>query len=258
MVARATKMTEIEGNGKDMSDSGVESEGMLARGLLLAHAGNTREALRFFVRAAERGSSDAAYNAGVAQEGLGELDLAPVSYDQAWKMGCAAGGIELAFMNRESGKGDEARRIIAEVAAQGDEYARAVHACWEWESTNDPALEKDLRTGARLYSSARVALSDLLIQGGKCDEAEQTLKEGVQMQEMQSFLPLGNMYADLLGNVAAAADAYRAGAEIGDVYCHNNLGVLLRDEGDIDGAKREFEIGAALGEAKAQSHLSDL
>src|SRR4051794_41689928 len=41
--------------------------------------------------------------------------------------------------------------------------------------------------------------------------------------ETESWLPLGNLYCDEMGDEEAAEEAYRAGIRAGDVYCHHNL-----------------------------------
>ena len=52
-------------------------------------------------------------------------------------------------------------------------------------------------------------------------------------------------------DVEAAEEAYRSGIAAGDVYCHHNLGVLLADRGDLDGAVEQFGLGAAAGDELA-------
>ena len=44
----------------------------------------------------------------------------------------------------------------------------------------------------------------------------------------------------------------------GDTFCHHNLGVLLVDRGDLEGAIEHFRLGAASGDALAAEALRDL
>ena len=74
----------------------------------------------------------------------------------------------------------------------------------------------------------------------------------------QSWLPLGNLYCEELGDVEAAEEAYRSGIAAGDIYCHHNLGVLLADRGDLEGAVEQFRLGAAAGDELAASALREL
>jgi hypothetical protein len=63
------------------------------------------------------------------------------------------------------------------------------------------------------------------VETGRVDEARTVLERGAKLGEVESWLPLGNLYADELGDAAAAETAYRSGIAAGDTYCHHNLGV---------------------------------
>ena len=79
-----------------------------------------------------------------------------------------------------------------------------------------------------------------------------------KLGEAVCWLPLGNFYADRLGDEESAEEAYRAGIAAGDSYCHHNLGVLLAERGDFDGAEEQFRLGAAAGDELAAVALHDL
>ena len=85
------------------------------------------------------------------------------------------------------------------------------------------------------------------------------LERGAKLGESDSLLPLGKLYADVLGDVEAAEATYRAGIAAGDMNCHNNLGLLLWfDRGDLDAAEAELRRGAEAGDALAARHLAEL
>jgi hypothetical protein len=84
------------------------------------------------------------------------------------------------------------------------------------------------------------------------------LEEGALLGELASWLPLGNLYRDELGDDVAAAAAYGAGIEGGDLHSHHNLGVLLLDAGDVDGAIEHFSVAAAGGDELAARVLREV
>ena len=73
-----------------------------------------------------------------------------------------------------------------------------------------------------------------------------------------AWLPLGNLYREDLDDEEAAEEAFRAGIAAGDVYCHQNLAVLLADRGDFDGAVEQFKLGAEAGDQLAAQTLRGL
>jgi TPR repeat protein len=101
-------------------------------------------------------------------------------------------------------------------------------------------------------------LSALLRGTGRVGEARAVLEAGALRGEVASWLPLGNLYREELADDVAAAAAYRAGIEGGDLHSHHNLGVLLLDSGDVDGAIEHFSIAAAGGDALAARVLREV
>jgi len=180
------------------------------------------------------------------------------AYREAFRAGDAEGALALAFSLREQGEHDAARAAAQEAAGAGSPTAAAVLTCWEWNETLDPALEPALRAGAELYPSARADLAHLLVETGRVDEARTVLERGAKLGEVESWLPLGNLYADELGDAAAAETAYRSGIAAGDTYCHHNLGVLLLERGAGEPAREQFRLGAAAGDALAAQALRNL
>ena len=158
---------------------------------------------------------------------------------------------------------DSARQLEAwhwaQVAADGGSLvAAATLACWRWDETRDPALEPALRAGAPHYEHARTSLAALLRATDRVEEARALLEEGVLHGEVSGWLPLGNLYRDELDDDIGAAAAYRAGIEGGDLHSHHNLGVLLLEVGDIDGAIEHFSIAAAGGDELAAQVLREV
>jgi hypothetical protein len=180
------------------------------------------------------------------------------AYGEGAAVGDGRAALQLAFMLREQGERAAAKEQARRAAATGDLTAVGVAACWEWDETLDPALEPALRAGADHYPSARAALAQLLVSTSRVEEARQVLEQGVALSEVESMLPLGNLYADLLDDEHAAEATYRSGIAAGDNNCHHNLGILLYDRGDLGGAAEQFELGADAGDALAAAALRDL
>ncbi|MCW2576861.1 MAG: uncharacterized protein JWR28_2520 [Modestobacter sp.] len=166
--------------------------------------------------------------------------------------------LELAHSLRDCGRQLQAWHWAQVAADSGNEVAAGTLACWRWDESRDPALEPQLRAGAEYYEHARTSLAHLLRTTGRVEEARTVLEEGVLRGEAASWLPLGNLYRDQLGDDVAAAAAYRAGIEGGDLHSHHNLGVLLLDGGDVDGAIEHFSIAAAGGDDLAARVLREV
>jgi hypothetical protein len=148
--------------------------------------------------------------------------------------------------------------VAEQLAAAGDPKAAGVVACWRWCTTLDPALEADLRAGADHYPAARADLGDLLRETGRPAEARAVLERGAKLGEAESWLPLGNFYADEMSDEEAAEEAYRGGIAAGEVHCHHNLAYLLAERGDLEGAVEQFRLGAARGDQLAAEALREL
>jgi len=217
-------------------------------GNALAAQGRGEEAVDAYVAALASGEVDAWRNLGLVLEELGDLAGAMRAYTGAGEAGDPAGWLGLAFLLREQGEREQAWVAAEKGAALGDPVAAAVVASWRWSATFDPGLEPDLRAGAPHYPSARADLGRLLRDTGRVDEARRVLEHGAKLGETESWLPLGNLYCDELGDEEAAEEAYRAGIRAGDVYCHHNLGLLLVERGDLDGAVDQFRLGVAAGD----------
>ncbi|GAA1754926.1 tetratricopeptide repeat protein [Luedemannella helvata] len=227
-------------------------------GNTLADSGRPAEAVAAYERALAGGEAAAWFNLGTALEDLGDLAGAMRAFRAAFRAGDAKGALALAFSLREQGERAAAQVAAREAVEAGDPTAAAVLACWEWDETGDPALEPALRAGADLYPSARVDLAQLLVQTGRVGEARAALERGAKLGEAESWLPLGNLYADEFDDAAAAETAYRSGIAAGDTYCHHNLGVLLLERGADEQAREQFQLGADAGDALAARALRDL
>ena len=216
------------------------------------------EAVEPYERAIAGGETDACFNLGIVLEQLGDLAGARRAYESAVAAGDTKGWLPLGWLAEETGDRDGAVAALTSGAATGDPVAAAVLASWRWEATGDPALEDELRRGAEHYTETRAALGTLLRLAGRLQEARAVLERGVELGELPSMLPLGNLLIDELDDDDAAERAYRSGIAAGDACCHNNLGVLLRNRGDVAGAAEQFMLGELSGDAKAAANLTAL
>ena len=226
--------------------------------IALRAQGRGVEAVAAYEAAVDGGVTDAWRDLGNLLEELGDLAGAMRAYRGAARTGDLSGGLQLAFLLREQGERLEAMEIAEQMATGGHAEAAAVLACWRWCATLDTTLEADLRAGANHYPPARADLADLLRETGRSAEARAVLERGAKLGEAVAWLPLGNFYADEMGDEEAAEEAYRGGIAAGEVHCHHNLAYLLAERGDLEGAVEQFRLGAAAGDQLAADALREL
>jgi len=239
------------------ADAG-EDDAWLNLSYALTELGRWTEAERAARRALDCGDRGGWNALGEALEGQGRSAEAERAFRAAAARGDASAALELAYVLRDSGRALEAWHWAQFAADAGNDTARGTIACWRWEETRDPALEPQLRAGVAHYEHARTSLSHLLRSTDRVEEARALLEEGALRGEVASWLPLGNLYREDLADDVAAMAAYRAGIEGGDLHAHHNLGVLLLDAGDVDGAIEHFSIAAAGGDELAAQVLREV
>jgi tetratricopeptide (TPR) repeat protein len=220
--------------------------------------GRPEEAVHAYQAAVAAGENDGWLNLGQCLEGLGDLAGAMDAYRHADHGGDKNGALALAYMLREQGEYADAERLAQRGASLGNLQAVGAAACWAYDRTRDPALEHDLRRGSEHYPSARADLAEILRETGRIEQAREELTRGAKLGECESWLPLGNLLSDELGDLDAAEDAYRAGIAAGDRNCHNNLGNLLLEREDVAGAEEQFREGGRLGDQLAVRALRNL
>ncbi|MCW2580206.1 MAG: yrrB [Blastococcus sp.] len=256
-LADVGRQTDAESCFRRAADLG-DSVASFNLGNALAAQRRLPEAVEAYEMALAAGEPDAWRNLAKVLEELGDLAGAMRAYRGAVEAGDLEGGLQLAFLLREQGERHQAMDVAMEIAAMGDQEAAAVVACWRWCATMDPALEPDLRAGADHFPAARADLAHLLRETGRIDEARFVLERGAKLGEAVAWLPLGNFYADVMGDDEAAEEAYRGGLAAGETFCHHNLAVLLAERGDFDGAVEQFRLGAAAGDSLAAEALREL
>jgi tetratricopeptide (TPR) repeat protein len=239
------------------ADAG-EDDAWLNLAHVLGRLGRWDEAERAARRAIDVGDPNGWAVLGETLRAQGRPAQAEQLFRTAAGRGDASAALELAYEMRESGRHLEAWHWVQVATDAGDEVAAATLASWRWEETRDPALEPQLRAGVEHHEHARTSLSHLLRSSDRVEEARALLEEGALRGEVASWLPLGNLYRDELADDVAAAAAYRAGIEGGDLHSHHNLGVLLLDAGDVDGAIEHFSIAAAGGDDLAARVLREV
>jgi tetratricopeptide (TPR) repeat protein len=259
--------------GCDLADAGrpVDAERCFRRAVQLGETwaalnlGNALAAQRrwadavpAYEQAIATGETDAWVNLGVVREELGDVTGAMRAYREAARTGDSNGALALAFLLKERGEPEEADQMARQALDAGNRAAAGVLASWAWNRTLDPTLEPALRAGAERYPAARADLAELLRSTGRAVEARSVLERGAKLGERELWLPLGNLYGDELRDQAAAEQAYLSGIAAGDSYCHHNLGLLLAERGDVDGAEEQFRLGASAGDQKAAAALRRL
>jgi tetratricopeptide (TPR) repeat protein len=239
------------------ADAG-EDDAWLNLAYALAELGRWEESERAARRALDCGDRNGWTALGEALTGQGRAAEAERTFRVAAARGDADAALELAYVLRDSARQLEAWHWAQVAAEAGHAVALGTLACWRWDETRDPALEPQLRAGVEHYEHARTCLSHLLRATDRVEEARALLEEGVLRGEVSGWLPLGNLYRDELDDDVAAAAAYRAGIEGGDLHSQHTLGVLLLDSGDVDGAIEHFSIAAAGGDELAARVLREV
>ena len=180
------------------------------------------------------------------------------AYRGAADAGDLEGGLQLAFLLRSRASASRPSRWPRSWPRPGDDEAAAVLACWRWCATRDPALEPDLRAGADLFPRGPRRPRRPAARDRPPAEARFVLERGAKRGDVESP---GCRWATSTPrrwrDDEAAEEAYRSGIAAGDVYCHHNLGVLLAERGDFDGAVEQFRLGAAAGDELAASALRE-
>jgi tetratricopeptide (TPR) repeat protein len=235
-----------------------EDDAWLNLASALAEVGRWTEAEHAARSALESGDGGAWPVLADALEAQGRSTEAQRTLRAAAGRGDSRAALVLAELLRRSGRQLEAWHWAQVAADAGNEVAAGTLAGWRWIETRDPALERELRGGAEHSELARTGLSALLRSTDRIEEARAVLEEGALLGEVSSWLPLGNLYREDLHDDVAAVAAYRAGIEGGDLHAHHNLGVLLLDAGDVDGAIEHFSIAAAGGDELAAQVLREV
>jgi len=234
-----------------------EEDGWLNLAIVLLELGRWAEAEQAALAALDAGDTQAWGPLGSALFGQEARPAAMIAFGRAAELG-AQGGVEGAHLLHEAGRHGEAEAWAQRASDAGDPAAAALLLAWKWEATRDPGLEPDLQAHADRHASARVCLADLLRNTGRVEEASAVLEAGALRDEVESWLPLGNLYLEEFGDTVAAEAAYRGGIEGGDLFSHTNLGMLLRDRGDEAEAVEHFTIAADGGDELAVDLLREL
>lgn len=211
-----------------------------------------------FELALERGETGAWVNLGLTLYDLGDIPGAMHAYAQAETAGDSGGPLNLAMLLHDHGDTDAALSAARRAADAGHPAAPAVVASWQWNTTLDPGLEQALRAGADHFPPARADLGDLLRTIGRVDEAVQVLRDGMGRGEVESMIPLANLYWDVLDDCDAAREVLTIAADHGDSHAHHNLAVLLEEHDELEVSALHYRLAIAGGDTLAIDALRDL
>ena len=235
---------------------GGEEDARLDLGLVLLDLERWAEALPVLETALANGDRGAQAPTGTALWELGDLAGALRAFRAAEAGGDLEGALQLAFLLHELGDRAEAERVAVRAAEAGTSWPSASSPAGAGTARSTPPWKGRCGRGPTT-TRPRAALADLLRTTGRVAEAREVLEAGAASGEAECWLPLGNLYADEVGDVEAAEAAYRSGIAAGDNHSHHNLARLLLDRGDLAGAEFHLRLGAG-GDALATAALRRL
>ena len=218
------------------------------------------DALRRVWHSQPDGESGHAY--GEALEELGLVTEASEVYGLLIEEGYFLGFEDLAWLERGRGNIARACELLEQRLALDEEpddhtlHLRGVLGHWRWHFQLQPEAEQLLRDGADHFESARSDLAHLLVATGRSNEAEEVLKKGVRLGEVQSFLPLANLL-DETGRPNEAERLYRLGFALGDAHSAYNLFSQLLEQGRDKEAQEWVRRAAEGGDEKAIAWLAE-
>jgi tetratricopeptide (TPR) repeat protein len=224
-------------------------------------ASDTVEQLRDAWHAARDGETGHALGEALEAEGRGAE--ARSIYQEMIDQGFLVGFYDLAWLAHAEGDFAQARDLLRRYLASDDDpdeqsaLVSGILGHWTWDDSGDPSAEPLLRAGAESYPEARVDLASLLRQAGREVEAEAILRAGVERDEVDCLIVLGNLFWES-GRFAEAEDAYRRGYSLGDTFSAYNLHLLLTELNRHDEARDWLELAARGGDQKAIAWLSQL
>jgi tetratricopeptide (TPR) repeat protein len=267
----------------------ADPDALIALGCDLADAGRHSDAESCFRRATESGSTVAWFDLGNSLRELGRSLEAIDALQTAADLGDADAPLNLASLLDEVGGRDQdvldALRLAHErgdprgahwlglrYRHQGDAVAAEAWLRVAAETSDDAAgdlavhlalvgsdedVEPLLRRSAPVNEDARADLGKLLWRTGRVSEAFDVLNEGAAKREAGAMIVFANLLEEL-DDTWAAEIILRRAIEIGELHAYNNLGTLLRDQGQLLEAQHILEIGAARGDARARENLARL
>lgn len=98
-------------------------------------------------------------------------------------------------------------------------------------------------------------LAKALVEVGRVTDAVVMLREEVQNKNPVAPLALGNICADVIGDIESAEAAYRAGIQLGDAFSAYNLAALLAAQGRNREATVQLRWAARHGDERASNRL---
>ncbi|HEU0102160.1 MAG TPA: tetratricopeptide repeat protein [Mycobacteriales bacterium] len=164
----------------------------------------------------------------------------------AWAVCCAGTGTR--WRPRRSG----------EAAEDGDGLCAGALARWHLLRDRLDEAEPLLRQAMAVDDDARSDLGHLLRRRGHLEQAQRLLEQGVANGHLDSMIKLALLLEEERGDVGRAETLLRQALMAGELYAHNNLGVLLRDRGAVVEAQQQFRLGAEGGDRLAADNLKRL
>ncbi len=228
---------------------------LLARGYL--ERGRLIEAQELLGPLVAAGRDDLADVLGDVLADLGMRDDAEAAYLLAVAEGNSKAMNNFGLFLAEQDRLDEAVEMFERAVELGDTLAPANLARTHLHDRRDVAAA--LAVAERHVDTARpttyCALAEVYAELGRLDEAEQLLREAIDLDAQQAHIDYAKFLHRHQNDLVAAAREYRLAEELGEPAAGYHLGAFLLDQGDENEAADVLEKAASWGDLDARQLL---
>jgi tetratricopeptide (TPR) repeat protein len=255
------------------------------------YLGHENEARELYRSAMQLGDVPSAVSLGNIESERGDREEAKKLYRWAAEKGDLFGWRNLGIELNSEGRKDEAFQVLEESFRIGDSRSAYLYAEFSFEENDLQAAElwyqnavdrgevdglvglgricreRERYDDALRYfreaveagaAESRVNLASLLVALDRIEEARSVFEQGVVAGDNTIWMDYGNLLSDFLNMPSDAEAAYRRAIGEGEILAHNNLGLLLEEEGRSAEAMAEFEAGSNAGDNVAADNYRRL
>jgi tetratricopeptide (TPR) repeat protein len=245
--------------GSSADDPRLSRIGHYNLGVRFRQRGELEEAEAAFLRADEMGLGEGSSNLGFLLQARGDLEGAEAAFRRAVERGVDAGAFNLGVLLQQQGDLPGAREAYELAEELGDEDA-ANNLGGVLEEQGDPegaeaAYERAIAKGK---SNAAFNLGLFFEKKEEFDRAVAAYEHAEELGDDEAALNLGVLLMDHFKDPAGAEKVLRRSIErSGSHKAAFNLAILLREEGDVEGAEEMLRQAIDLGDGRAAVTLGN-